>query len=215
MDNFITYISYQDFYNQMEENFPDFEVKTEKNNSSSYINIMYQDNNLGFISKNLRFYFGLSYNLRNYESEEEYAALYNLVERISATPVEDRDNVQEEKFYWRLISSTSRVKKPQYLNLIEGGEAIMIYDREDREGYQTLITIRQFEELQDRFSLDPSGFEREPENGLPVELIESCCDCPLHQKSCGGWRIYQIEGVGGLPCFDWKPGDIILRKEEG
>lgn len=115
-----------------------------------------------------------------------------------------------KRYYWRLKNSLKERGSIGYLNIIEGGEAIMIYDRLNNERYQTLITIKEFEEIQDRFKLDRNEYVKEPEGSIPVELITSCDCCPLENEICGGWDLYRYEGKGSLPCFDWRNNDVVV-----
>ena len=205
-------MTYDEFYDIIYREYPQFSVWNLSSFSiSAHVLIKYKDKTIGKVSKNKRHKYALNGSIWGFKDSQDHMIFRKLVIELADTPLDGRYK-KEEKFYWRVLSSEDRCDRPQYLNIIEGGEAIMIYDRENRPGYQTLITIREYEELQDRFSLDTSGFIQEPENSVAVEEIESCGDCP-YECQCGGWELYKVKGRGVLRCFSWRPGDIVMEDE--
>lgn len=117
-----------------------------------------------------------------------------------------------KRYYFRVKNSLKERGSVGYLNIIEDGEAIMITNRRNSKSHRTLLTMAEFEEVQDRFKLDVSEYIKEPENTVSVESIKSCNECYEQDNGCGGWATYQRRGQGDLPCFHWRPGDIVKKK---
>ena len=210
-------MTYEEFYARVKKLDPTFKFYgLAEDSPSTYINVVNKDDEeICAVHKQFESYELCMTNINHFSYEQRRALVDALTELASTEPSERyKSSEDKNKYYWRVKNSLEERGSVGYLNIIEGGEAIMIYNRNNSERYQTLITVKEFEEIQDRFKLNPSAYVREVENTMPVEDVKECPDCPHHEgEECGGWSEYSKSAGESLPCFDWRHGDIIEIKK--
>lgn len=149
-------MTYKEFEKRVSEQFPEIEVNLD---CDDYICLFYNGCIVGSIFRYERFMVSTDFADFTLLSSVLQEAVLNLVSVMSSVPLDERE--KEEEFYWRLANGNSSRSSISYLNIIEGGEGIAISNKVNSENARTLITIREFEELQDRFQLMVSGYIRE------------------------------------------------------
>lgn len=207
-------MTYEEFYQILKKVDPSFKFYGLAEDSlSTHVNVVNKyDEDVCAVHKQFESYELYMTNINHFSYEQRRALVDALTELASTEPSERYKSAEDKnKYYWRVKNSLEERGSVGYLNIIEGGEAIMIYNRKNSERYQTLITIREFEELQDRFKLEVSEYIREPENTIRVEDIKDCPDCPEHKDPCLGWGHYQKQRKRKMKCSSWRHGDIVGR----
>lgn len=91
-------------------------------------------------------------------SDEDKNKILDLIIKYSKTPIEDREEEKEKRYYLK-HRWLQRYGKSNYLNIEAGGNYYGLNDIRDLEYVQTKFTLNEIEEIKEKFYTDLSDFE--------------------------------------------------------